>query len=360
METLYVNRKNGVRTNADSYNYGIALLKVVFSFEVILCHFWNNSTHADYNMMFIIFDELKQIAVPFFMAVSFYFFTLKLKNISDDEQKIFLKKRLINIFYTYVGWGVLYYIILQVWNILYKETFEHVSIYSLLWQLIGGSCLELCPQFWYISQLMILTMLTGLLSIVCKNSNSLFGIISICTIFAFFMQYSLYNVELFGMSRYEIKFSYGRMMEMIPYTWIGICIANNIETIKNSNIIVAIICGMTLVFVYKYNFFAQPPTFGYGGLLLFIKTVCVVILGIIIPLNKLHPLIKQLLKRVAALTYGIYCFHWLVGLFFSRNISAYYSHKFLFCICIWVSCIFLTYILTKQPVKFLKKLVIFV
>lgn len=46
-----------------SYNYGLALIKMLMCFEVVLIHFWN-----EYVPLFLVpFDMLKGVAVPAFM-----------------------------------------------------------------------------------------------------------------------------------------------------------------------------------------------------------------------------------------------------------------------------------------------------
>lgn len=49
------------------YNYGLALLRILMCFEVILCHFYNGGG----SRFLFLFDVLKNYAVPVFMMMSF-------------------------------------------------------------------------------------------------------------------------------------------------------------------------------------------------------------------------------------------------------------------------------------------------
>ena len=54
------------------YNYNIALLKIFFSYCVVLCHYWNPDFYAQYPAVVDITDRLRRCAVPIFVMISFY------------------------------------------------------------------------------------------------------------------------------------------------------------------------------------------------------------------------------------------------------------------------------------------------
>lgn len=139
---------SGVRSN--NRNIGICLLRLMMSFVVILCHYYTGNN--------IVISSMRNIAVPVFMILSFVYF----KNIlSGNNEKILYRfKRLL---YPYIIWPIIYWISYNLLHTFLKWEFK-ISISNLFWQIAFGASERLMPQFWYLFDLMILTvfMLMGL------------------------------------------------------------------------------------------------------------------------------------------------------------------------------------------------------
>lgn len=63
------------RSMENTYNYGLALLKIIMSFEVVLCHYWGR--YGEYTVLtgnyLLLFSWLRNLAVPVFLIISFYY-----------------------------------------------------------------------------------------------------------------------------------------------------------------------------------------------------------------------------------------------------------------------------------------------
>lgn len=90
----------------DSYNYGAAVLKIIMSFEVVLCHYWLFENISDIPVYLRIFNRLRMLAVPTFMIMSFYFLT---NSALTKDIRVF-KARIGRLLSPYIGWAVIYYI----------------------------------------------------------------------------------------------------------------------------------------------------------------------------------------------------------------------------------------------------------
>lgn len=199
----------------NNYNIGICILRIWFSFEVVLCHYWVYDTTMS-NKLLKIFANARSYAVPVFMLLSF----ILTENIIENGRKV--KSRLFRLLFPYVAWPILYSIIFGILDILLGSKMM-ISPRDLYWQLLFGHSPKLNPPLWYQFNLIILTLFFIFLFKYIKKYIS----IVICTIFvlALFIQYSNINSSLFANYRYEITYPLGRIAEMIPYACIGILIS---------------------------------------------------------------------------------------------------------------------------------------
>lgn len=76
------------------FNYGIALLKSLMCFEVVLSHCWANDNPSLFLLPFL---RLKRLAVPVFMFLSFYLNQNKLSKNESEE----IKKKIFKTCYTF-------------------------------------------------------------------------------------------------------------------------------------------------------------------------------------------------------------------------------------------------------------------
>ena len=176
---------------------------------------------------------------------------------------------------------------------------------------------------------------------------------------SYFMQYSTYNYKIFSKFNYEIKYTFGRFAEIIPYTISGFMLdyfnlfdylmKNKIKTIN-------FIC---LVYILLYNFymFIEPNGFGYSGIKLNIFASCLFINFLIIPRNFISKRINAVIRGISIFTPGIYYLHVPIMLYF-QNIfpiiknKTIYGSIFIYTIC-YIICFIGNIIFKKTNIKYI-------
>ena len=84
------------------FNYGLALLRALMCFEVVLCHFWN----SDGSRFLMPFSMLRGLAVPVFMFLSFFL----TEHTFLEYNKTKAKKRIWRVIYPQIGWAIIYWL----------------------------------------------------------------------------------------------------------------------------------------------------------------------------------------------------------------------------------------------------------
>lgn len=136
------------RQMRDKFNYGLAILRGLMCFEVILSHLWVDSYSV--HEVFYLFRKLRPIAVPVFMIISFYFMGSHFINYSKKD----FKKRIWRIYYPLLGWGV-YFLFYIVYDFAFGE--NHVELLDLFFQITMGHSFN--QTMWYQFALLVITVI---------------------------------------------------------------------------------------------------------------------------------------------------------------------------------------------------------
>lgn len=273
----------GTNRKEDDYNYGAAVLKIIMSFEVVLCHYWLFEDISNIPVFLRVFDKLRLLAVPTFMIMSFYFLT---GSVLAKDSGVF-KARVVRLLIPYIGWAGIYYLsylmLEQIFDINLVD-----GIQDLIWQLLFGNSVNLIPPLWFQADLILLTCIVFAVFYFIPT-NKTFKVLFAIVFLSLWMQYSGINYRLFGEWAYECRYSCGRIAEMIPYACIGMVfsyykIDQRISTSKFG--IAACVC--MLIFLLSFPVFYMPEQhFSYGGLYFICIASIIVILFMAIPFSRL-------------------------------------------------------------------------
>ena len=85
------------------FNYGLAILKVILAFKVLVFHNYNYYSTKNKTIMFITLN--RNLHVPSFYIMSFYFMAIHLFALDF----IVLIKRIIRLAIPYIGWPIIFY-----------------------------------------------------------------------------------------------------------------------------------------------------------------------------------------------------------------------------------------------------------
>lgn len=339
-----------------NYNYAMGLLKVVMSFEVVLCHYWvcgemKNVPYAQWP-----FAAMRSVAVPAFMIMSFFF----TRQVFEENSEAQNRKRLVRLVTPYWIWAIIYF---GVYSFIYEITkIENVlTIKDLLWQLSLGSSPKLNTVLWYQADLIVLTLAYMIMHKVVPQKKIL-PFIGVIGILAIFLQYSGVNYLLFKDARYEIRYTFGRLIEMIPFTTMGYILADKrcISWLKKYKWSVAASCGVLFVAFVVYSVFGYTPDgFGYNGIGLLVSGSSIVIITIALPLENCGRRTKKIIDLLAKYSMGIYCLHFGVGFWLTKLYVKWelQINSFSECVVIWTICYMVCYLIEHIPSRFAKMMV---
>ena len=208
-ELLKDNHKNEI-----TYNYGLAALRVIMCFEVVLIHFWKHIGSEPF--IFKIFALLRPSAVCCFMILSF----LLSRHLFLNGKIIELKDRIMRLLKPYLTWPMVYFVVLNLIKI--SKDQGYISVDQLLWQYSCGNSTELyLAPLWYMTCLVIVTVIIFFLFHVFDGIKLYCsGALIICISIIF--QYTTINTDLFSNFNDIIQYTYGRFFEMTPYSILGI------------------------------------------------------------------------------------------------------------------------------------------
>lgn len=359
------------------YNYSIGVLKIFFSFVVVTCHYWLSSRGGGEplsasNFIEKSFSTIRSSAVPVFFIISFLL-TTKLfysPNLGKTSKRFF------RLFYPTVMWGLIYFISYWIIDVFVGQFFfsedkiENLKIplSDLLWQIALGSDRYLNPPLWYMYDLIIVMFL--FLAIFKYYRKYAFEIISVLGILSMFLQYTGLNFKVISPLRYEMCYTLGRIVEMIPYAIIGLVIGlkiNNLFAFAEKARILriaaffTIICAAcALITLKKGNISVEG--FCYQGLkLIVVSTFVFVFVYKFINIERYLPILRGTIRFLAKYSLGVYCLHFAIGKYwnvFSDVIGRSELKNTIFgCIVIYLVCLVLSYGISKVPTKYARMLV---
>lgn len=325
----------GLTEKEKDINYGICILRIIFSFQVVMVHCNGGS-----------FFYWIGSAVPFFMLTSFYL----TYNTFNKSNYINIKRRISRICIPYFGYAFISFVIISFLEVI---TTKHIVSYTdLLWQLLLGSS-KLNPPLWFLSNLIICSAIIFLVSKYSLNKNKLFIIILITS---FFIQYTGINSFIFSNLRFEIKWPLGRIIEMIPYACAGTLLASSGILKKIHSNILAMFTICILLLFFKTHSIPTPTGFYNQGIQMFINTILVFPLFYLANFEKLNTDIKKFILYISNYSLGIYCIHHIIILIY-ENITNYSGTSFIRGSTIYILSLFFSILISKIPFKWAASLV---
>lgn len=199
----------------DKYNYGLAILRIWMSFEVVLDHYWIHENDSGFSLLFSFFGG---IAVPVFMIMSFY---LTERKIICGELK-WMRKRLYKLILPYILSAVFIFAVYTLLDKVYGRGLTS-GWGDLWWQLLLGSSKNINPPLWFQFDMIVwLLVLFTICHIQYKNIDMMIWMLLIVSII---IQYTGINYNIFCNFRYEIRYPLGRLLEthyhlrVVGYCW---------------------------------------------------------------------------------------------------------------------------------------------
>lgn len=324
----------------NKFNIGLAFLRPILSFFVVITHFYNNKSFAKgYWKLILLKAEKFFFHVRIFFIMAFYF-SYKTLVSNDCKKKIIRLERLC---IPYFLWPIIFFFL----NNIFRKYFRMKYIFKfkvkdLKEQLYFGH--GYIFSFWYQWNLIFITIFFILIILLFKkNHNFIFIIINIIS---FNFQYNGKNIKFFGKYNY-IKRTVGRIIEMLPLSGIGFIIASSgiLNFFKKYILQTIIVCIYIIYLLLYYDIFTKKKGFLYNGLKMYFVSICIFIIFAIFPLEKLkNKIILSIIKQITNYTAGIYFIHLPIRDYLKLYIKTVKNRTMKGCIIIYLVCYFICFL----------------
>ena len=287
-----------------NHNYGIDILRCILALTIVFGHFWTDRNNSAFGNELI---KLQNIAAPSFFLLSF-FLSAKYIVLSNNGKHHNRIKRLLLLFYFwgFIGWAV---------QALFSGAEKDSVIMSLIWQLFTGSSAN--TPLWYLIVLVWITMLYFFIFKIAGRKAGML-IVSGLGVLSLAAQYTGINYWLFGNLPFEVKYTFGRILEMMPYASVGMLLWHVLNKIPTHSRIqtrvIPLVCSMIgLVVYYRFCYSLQPEGFYYAGLPRLIGGTSLVMFFVSLPIPTASKPVTTLIRNITNYTPGIYCMHIILG-----------------------------------------------
>ena len=305
--------KKKVNKNKSIYEIGLGFLRIYLSFTVVVGHCNSNKSKL---ILWLHKKGFLLYHVRTFTIMSFYFLYNTLSSL--NRKKIF--QRFIRLFVPYILWPIIIfylnnYILNKFIKIEYKYKYRH-----LIEQILKGS--KMMPILWYQYNLIFITFLFVLIIFIFRKHHKF--VLALLAIKALDFQYTGKNWKYFSKLKSPDTYTYGRLLEIIPFSVIGYLIAsyNIINFIKNNKLKTIIVCGYSIYFLTNNNIFVNNRGFIYNGLKFYFETICAFFIFFSFPSEKIkNKTVIKIIKIITSHTGGVYYLHLTVYSYFKNYIK---------------------------------------
>ena len=349
-----------------SLNVGLNLLRIVLTFGVVLDHFWWTATPEAYTGIDRGLWQLRTLAVPAFMTMTFFFTANRFRN--GDVP--WLRKRFVRLYEPFVFWALVYYVVRLV--VARFDAWYDVGFTDLLWQLVLGSSQRLCMQFWFHGDLIILTALFFLAFRVVRSAKANLYLALGAIVLGFTLQYTPLNDRMFGWMPFGAKYPLGRLACMLPYAGAGFLLAaakDGLERVSGGMRVAVALFGLWLAWLVTYcPVCPLPPSVpGYAGLSMNLIAWGVMAAFYYLPFDRMPAAVTNAVLGVSKYCMGVYCFHLLFGqlmfdfVFRAAKTATEYGEMRLFtitqCLVVWVLSYVCCWLIAKIPFGLFRRVV---
>lgn len=338
------------------FHVGIALLKAVLSFYIVLIHYWR--AQPDISGSSPLPKTLGGVGVAAFLLISFL---LTERSLSAGSLKQ-LGRRVGRLMIPQVAWAVipaLAYVVLD--SGLGIRVVRLRSLSTVGWQILTGNT-TINNVMWYMVDLIVLTCVAGALYAAIKSDDARTYALVILMIVAIHLQQSGVNYRLCAGLRTELSSPVGKLLELTPYMCIGLLASRYgwFEKAKKHALINALIGAALWVLVDAAEWFALPQGFAHFGMARIVKTAALVLAFYVMPLEKAADWVKKVIRFLSGYALGVYCLHRFVGRMLNTVLFprwGWTTYTFWGCVLNYALCLLLSFAISKIPGKWARRTV---
>ena len=214
-------------------------------------------------------------------------------------------------------------------------TFENLKF-----QILYGFVINYMGALWYQWNLIFFSICYYLIPLCTKNNITF--LILLINITVFILQYNGKNYDIFSKYHDGRYITFGRIVEMIPFSVIGFIIASQkiIIYLRKYKLKVFLFCIYSIFFLFKYKVFSSEiKGNGYHGMKIFLESILIFICFSMFPSEKIkNKKILQILKKITNYTAGIYYIHETLFRYCKIYFIIFKKYTFKGCIIIYLIC----------------------
>ena len=207
------------------------------------------------------------------------------------------------------------------------------------------------PSFFIMSFYFMYNNLTIIFfTLVFKLNNNYLFYLQLLAFFAYFLQYSGYNLKFYKILRTENKECLGRIAEIFPFTVTGFYLAslNILDLLNIHKIKTLIFSSLIFCFLEIYSVFSKIKGISYSGIDKNIRAISLILTFSLFPSDQIvSKKSKIFLKHISNYTGGIFFLHYTIYMYFKKFIKLIERGTFFGCIIIYLICYLLCLIGAK-------------
>lgn len=333
------------------YNIGWGLLRPLLCFCVILAHFWNRVPEDLYTWK-CPFVLLLSFAVPIFYFWAFYFGSRHIMN----GDTAYLKRRLRRLAIPFLGWGVIYYCVFVTLPL--AGNFPDVPLTELGWQLLTGHSRYLNTSMWSQIDMIMITLL--LFYIFSRAGKYTLWVAAGMLAAALTVQLTGANEAMFGSMRYEVRYTLGRIAEILPFGIVGYIFGRYDIPKKNGRNLWIGILLLSVAFLLMLPVLGHKGDgFGYMTIYFMPAALCLILAFWHLPAWNISAKAEAAIKFLTSYTLGIYCMHTLAYPFVVAAVKRVNPgmDSFFICVLTYLLCFVVAHLIAKIPWKHASMLV---
>ena len=350
---IHKQKKLKIKTKANKqFNYGLALLKSILAFLVVIRH--NFDPRSTKNKIILkITSRNILFHVPSFFIMSFYFMY---KNLLSLNPKIILN-RFMRLLIPYIGWPIIIFNINRFLNKYFNKKLKD-SYLLLKYQFLYGGA-QFLLTFWYSWNLIAITLLFILIIFIFrKHALFILQIILICSYVVQYTEYHYKNIFL-KYPNYN-KFVIASLFESIPFSVTGFTLGyyKILDILKRHKIKSFILSIIIYKVIIDYNIFTRIKGVVFQGIDLNIQSICIIFIFSLFPSEKIkNEYLSKFLIIITNYTAGVYYLHVPIHWYFEDYIDSIKNRTFIGAIINYLICYFICFIgikiFGKTPIKYL-------
>lgn len=305
-------------------NVGIQILRMIFSFHILLFHCINRNLYKSKIIISIIGDVNIDLGVFFIISFYYSYNSFTLKNIEK------IKQRLYRLLIPYIIWPLLFFTIHNFTCYVSGKTYAYIKLKYLYYQLLSGNGIHIV--FWFQFSLIILSLLF-LIIIFASQKKKFFFLIIIGVLFyiffssKYYVQYLSYNtILLFSIRQLPLSYIYALFGFILFYL-------NNVVKFKKYIIKNLFICLIAFYLYIYEKHLCKIKAFRY-----MIKITTCIYVFIVFLILPFHEKNNYLIKLMASYSGGIYYLHIKMQILLEIFFKSMQSKTIIVCIINYLLC----------------------